>query len=142
MLQNTNKFSATARICAEFLPAMDRLEDLRTIYENDDYGKQYNAMVGAMKSCFSELGVTELVVQAGDALDLNRVEVIESRYSDTAPKDTIIEPLTSGLELEGNTVRLATCVASLGPEVEESSGDEPVTPSDEPSTDATEEVPE
>ena len=116
MLQNTNKFTATAKVCAEFLPVLDRLEALKEVYGEDEFGQQYNAMSGAMRAALQALGVKEYGVSPGEAVDLGRVQVIESEFSEEFGKDTIIQPLSNGLELEGNTVRMATCVASLGSE--------------------------
>ena len=116
MLNSSNRSSATASILTDFLPVLDKLFALREKYSDDEFGKQYDALPGAMKTAFVDLGVSEYSVAAAEKVDTSRVMVIDSQYSDSVPKDHVIEPLKGGLELQGNIVRMAECVASLGPE--------------------------
>lgn len=119
-----------AAVLGEFLPVLDRLEDLKVKYEDDDFGKQYGALPGAIKAAYSELGAKEYTVTIGDRIDKSRMVVIDSEHSENHASDTVLRPISMGLELQGNPIRLAECVACLGPEpvaIEESSekDDEP-----------------
>jgi molecular chaperone GrpE (heat shock protein) len=121
MLQSSNKYSATASVLSEFLPVMDTLIQLREKYGDDDFGKQYNSLPGAIKTGFSVMGTTDFTVATGDKVDTSRMVVMESEYSDTLAKDIVVRPLAIGMELQGNVIRMAEVVASLGKEPEASS---------------------
>lgn len=148
MLQSSNKFSASASVLAQFLPCLDELWGLKVKYEEDPFGKQYGAMAGAMRSAFLELGVEEYTAEAGEAVDLGRMTVTEWEKSEEIPKDTVIRPLSIGLELKGNVIRPANCVASLGSEtaVEEEAevaeNEDAAVETDEPTAEASDEEPE
>jgi len=116
MLQSSNKFSATAATLTEFLPIVDDLIALREKYGEHEFGKQYNALPGAMKTAFTEMGVTEYTVNVGDPVDTTRMIVVGSEYSDEYERDTVLRPINMGMELQGNVILKAECVASLGPE--------------------------
>lgn len=90
--------------------------DLRDKHADDDFGKQYSALPSALQTALIQLDVTEYFVSVGDMVDKDRMTVTESIHSETAPVDTVIESIMPGLELKGNVVRPALCVASLGPE--------------------------
>jgi len=84
-----------------------------------------------MKAAFTEMGVTEFTVAPGDVVDTSRMVVVDSEYSGTAEENTVLRPVAIGMELQGNVVRMAECVASLGAEAsgeedseEESSSEE------------------
>ena len=140
MLNSSNKYSATASILTEFLPILDHLNELRDDkYGEDDFGKQYNALPGAMKTAFSELGVTEYTLTTGDAVDKERMIVIDEEYSDNHPKGTVIRPVAMGMELQGNVIRMAEVIASLGPETpEEETEEEQGAPEEESDSGASE----
>lgn len=116
MLNSSSKYSATAATLAEFLPIMDKLEDLKQKYSEDEFGKLYNALPGAMKTAFMELGVTDYTVTEGVPVDKMRMTVIDSEHSDSFAVNTVIRPLSAGMELQGNIIRAAEVVSSLGPE--------------------------
>jgi molecular chaperone GrpE (heat shock protein) len=101
----------------EFLPILDDLELLKEKYADDEFGKQYNALPGAMRNAFSQMGVTELTMKPGDKIDTSRMEIVESVYSAEHAKDTVIRPISMGMELSGNIIRMASCVTSLGTEI-------------------------
>jgi molecular chaperone GrpE (heat shock protein) len=119
MLASSNKFTATATTVVEFLPALDQLEELRKKYGDDSFGKQYSAVTGAIKTAFATLGVTDYTIQVGDSINGSRMNVVESKYSTEYPQNTVIEVLSPGMELNGNIVRAAQCIASLGIEPNE-----------------------
>ena len=128
MLQSSNKYAATAGVLTEFLPVLDRLQALREQYDADEFGAKYSALAGGLRAAFTEMGVTEYTVNEGEPVEKSRVVVVDSEYSETVEKDTVLRPVAIGMELQGNVVRMAECVASLGSETsaeeEESGGGE------------------
>jgi hypothetical protein len=127
-LNSSTRSAATANVLKEFLPVLDRLQDLGAKYSEDSFGKQYNALPGAMKAAMTDMGVVPMQVKEGDAIDLYQMEVVSSEHSDAAPKQTVLRVEAQGLELDGNVMRKPKVVASLGPE-----------PSEAPAADAVEE---
>ena len=121
-----------AGVLASFMPVLDSLTDLQEKYGDDEYGKGYNAMEGIMRQVYTDLGSNEYSIATGDAIDKSRMDVVDAFYSDEFPTNTVIQPLTMGWELQGNVIRSAQCVASLGPE---SAAEEPA---EEPAVDETE----
>ena len=119
MLQSSNKFAATSGVLTEFLPVLDKLTDLRNQYQDDEFGEKYSALAGNMQSVYTEMGVTEFTVAPGESVDTSRMVVVDSEHSETAKANTVLRPLAVGMELQGNVVRMAECVASLGPEASE-----------------------
>jgi molecular chaperone GrpE (heat shock protein) len=117
MLQSSDGNSATASLLMEFLPVWDKLTALRILHSEDDFGKQYNALPGAIISSFNAMGVVDFAVDAGVAVDLRRVRVVETQASDDVAADTVLRAVAGGLELDGNVIRKAEVVASSGPVV-------------------------
>lgn len=105
-----------AGVLASFLPVLDTLNDLQAQHGGDEFGKSYSAMPGIMRQVFTDLGSNEYTVATGDAVDKTRMDVVDAVYSDEIPADTVIQPIALGWELQGNVIRSAQCVASLGPE--------------------------
>ena len=116
-LNSSSRSAATANVLTQFLPVLDRLEELGAKYAMDDFGKQYNALPGAMRSAMVEMGVSVLQVQPGETIDPYRMEVTSSEHSETAPAQTVLSVESSGYELDGNVMRKPKVVASLGPEL-------------------------
>lgn len=137
MLQSSNKFTATANVLTEFLPVVDTLNRLRVQYGTNEFGKQYNALPGAVVSGFVNLGCTDFIATIGEnALDGMRYTVTASEYSDEWAKDYIVRVGTPGLELSGNVIRKAEVVASLGKQDTESTTESSdVAPLDKPEND-------
>jgi molecular chaperone GrpE (heat shock protein) len=123
MLASSNKSGAMAGVLVSFLPVLDKLGMLQAQHGEDEFGKSYNALQGVMRQVYIDLGTTEYTVNAGDAVDKMRVDVIEAEHSDQ-PADTVIRPLSMGLEIDGNVIRAAQCIASLGPVVAEDAVEE------------------
>ena len=134
MLASSNKQGAVASTLAQFLPVYDKLGELNSAYEEDDFGKQYGALFTSMKQAFNDLGTAEYTVSEGDQVDSMRMAVIESEHSTAQPADTVLRVISSGLELQGNVVRPAEVVASLGEETAEEASNEET--SEEPSDEA------
>ena len=107
---------ATANVLREFLPVYDKMNQLKEKYADDEFGSKYSGL--SMTPTFNKMGVQEYTLAEGDPVDNFRAVVVDSEYSTTHPKDTVIRPTAMGLELEGNVIRSAECVASLGSEEE------------------------
>jgi molecular chaperone GrpE (heat shock protein) len=101
---------------ADFLPVYDKLQELEARHGEDDFGSKYNPLPSAMRGAFAEMGVVQFEVSAGDAVDLRRMKVIEKEASADVDADKVLRSVAAGLELDGNMVRKAQCVASSGPE--------------------------
>lgn len=122
-MDTSGKDRATADVLQEFLPVLGKLDELKEKYGEDDFGKQYSGL--SLKAAFNNLGVTDFTVSVGDTVDKGRMLVVDSEHSEDHPADTVLKPVSLGLELKGNIVKMAECVASLGPEVvaDEEGGD-------------------
>lgn len=113
-----------ANVLRSFLPVKETLDTLRQEYADDEFGKAYVALVGNFNTALAEMGVTDYTANPGETIDRTRVLAVEEEYSTEFAKDTVIQPLKLGLELKGNVIRLAECVASLGDESEAAAAEE------------------
>lgn len=127
-----NKSAARAKVIQSFVPVLDELDAVAARYEGNSFAKSLDALRSGMKSSLGELGVSEFVVGAGDAVD-SRVVAVDEQFSEEFAAGTVISALTSGLEIQGNIVRAAKVVASLGVEnsEEEGAAEEAVSDSDD-----------
>ncbi len=127
-----NKSAARATVIQSFVPVLDELDSVAAKYEGNSFAKALDALRNGMKSSLGELGVTEFFAGAGDAID-SRVIAVEEQYSEEFAAGTVISALTSGLEIQGNVVRAAKVIASLGVESNdvEVAADEAVSDSDD-----------
>eukprot|EP00551_Chaetoceros_affinis_P004496 CAMPEP_0203675914 /NCGR_PEP_ID=MMETSP0090-20130426/22629_1 /ASSEMBLY_ACC=CAM_ASM_001088 /TAXON_ID=426623 /ORGANISM="Chaetoceros affinis, Strain CCMP159" /LENGTH=312 /DNA_ID=CAMNT_0050542281 /DNA_START=153 /DNA_END=1091 /DNA_ORIENTATION=+ len=110
------KVAARAVALQSFLPIMDRLKGLTKEYEGNEFAKSYSALGWDFVNAMKDLGVVEYTVKEGDVFDSRRVVAVEEVYSDTVEKGVVISPVEIGFELEGNVMKLASAVVSLGPE--------------------------
>ena len=94
----------------------DQLNELKEKYADDEFGAKYSGLT--MKPTFEKMGVEEYTVEVGAKVDDIRMKVVESEYSLEYAKDSVIRLVAMGMELEGNVMRPAECVASLGTEEE------------------------
>mmetsp|Transcript_8540 Transcript_8540/g.18452 ORF Transcript_8540/g.18452 Transcript_8540/m.18452 type:complete len:140 (+) Transcript_8540:1754-2173(+) len=129
MLASSNKQGAVASILTGFLPVFDRLQELNQANADDDFGKQYGALYGSMQQAFADMGVKDYDVNVGDEVD-SRMTVLESVHSESQPANAVLECVAGGMELQGNIVRPAEVVASLGPEVVEEKEEGEVAPTE------------
>lgn len=113
-MNSNSQSSATAGILTEFLPVYDQMTSLKEKYPDSKYGGL------SLDPTLEKMGVTSYDVAVGDRLDRIRMNPVESEHSADVEKDAVISVLSSGLELDGNIVRAAECVVSLGAEEEES----------------------
>ena len=89
------------------------MDSLKEKYINDEFGSKYGGL--SLGPTFTKMGVKEFSVQPGASIDLIRMNVVGTEYSE-AVKDTVIRQVTPGMELEGNVIRAAGCISSLGKE--------------------------
>ena len=116
-MNSSSRSSATAGVLADFLPVYDKMNQLKEKYANDDFGSKYGGL--AVDTAFAKMGVKSYTVEVGEAVDSLRMTVVDSEHSNDFDKETVIRPVALGLDLEGNVVRAAECVASLGAEEKE-----------------------
>lgn len=125
-----NTTAAKAMALEPFLPILETLVHVRHDYENDEFAKGYNALCSDFQSALKGLGVVEYTVQEGDTVDntsAGRIVAAREEYSDVFAKGAVIQPVTVGFEIEGNIIKSASAVVSLGPEpvpVEEEQGED------------------
>jgi len=110
----TTQSSATAAVLKNFLPIYDRFNTLKETYMGDEFGRKYSEI--NLQKTFSIMGVTDFNVEAGEAVNNFRMKVLESEVSTEQRKDSILRQVAPGLELNGNVIRAALCVSSLGME--------------------------
>mmetsp|Transcript_30171 Transcript_30171/g.64688 ORF Transcript_30171/g.64688 Transcript_30171/m.64688 type:complete len:278 (+) Transcript_30171:193-1026(+) len=113
-IASTSQASATAAVLKDFLPMYDKLNTLKDSYSGDGFGTKYSEL--NLQKTFTTLGVTDFNVEAGDTVNNFRMKVLESEISTDQPKDTVLRQLAPGMELDGNVIRAALCVTSLGAE--------------------------
>jgi molecular chaperone GrpE (heat shock protein) len=115
-MNSSSKEAAMASVVQNFLPILEDLEYLGETYGDDDFGKSYAALAGTLKSGMKELGVEEYSVGIGEKVDSSRAVVVGEEYSKVFGKGIVIRPISTGMELQGNIMKLAECVVSLGEE--------------------------
>ena len=124
-MNSSGRSSATAAVLSEFLPIYDKMDDLKEKFGGDDFGSKYSGL--SMENTFEKMGVKQFEVSVGETVDNSRMVVVEGTHSEEFDKDVVVKPLSKGMEFEGNVIRAAECVASLGPEgaaVESDTGSE------------------
>ncbi|GFH45741.1 hypothetical protein CTEN210_02215 [Chaetoceros tenuissimus] len=111
--------AAKAGVLQSFLPIMDELKTLTEKYEGNDFAKSYGALSWDFNNALKDMGVAEFTVEAGQVADSRRVQAVQEVHSEEVAKGVIIEVVDSGFEMEGNVMRMAAAVVSLGPEAAE-----------------------
>lgn len=117
-MNSSNKSSAMAGVLRDFLPVYDKMNSLKEKYVDDEFGSKYGGLT--MVPTFSKMGVKEFSVGKEEPVDGLRMQIVGSEFSG-AEKNTVIQELRPGMELDGNIIRPAEVIASLG---EEQSNDE------------------
>lgn len=111
--------AARATVMQSFLPVLEELDAVGAKYEGNAFAKTLDAgLMSEFSNSLTELGVSEFVVECGQAVDVGRVVAVEKEYSEEFAKGTVIRALKSGLEISGNIVKPAEVVESLGAENE------------------------
>lgn len=116
-IASTSQASATAAVLKDFLPMYDSLNTLKDTHSSDDFGAKYSNL--NLQQTFETLGVTSFGVEVGEKVNNFRMKVLESEVSTEQKKDTVLREVAPGMELDGNVIRAALCVSSLGEEVKE-----------------------
>ena len=112
-----SKSAARASVLQSFLPALDEMEVIGERYAGKDFaGTLQSGLTAEFQNNLKELGVSEFGVESGEEVVMGRVVAVEEQFSEEFGKGTVITALKSGLEIQGNIVRPAECVASLGSE--------------------------
>ena len=91
----------------------DKFNTLKETYSEDEFGRKFSEL--NLQQTFSNLGVTDFNVEVGETINNFRMKVLESEVSEQ-PKDTVLRQIAPGMELDGNVIRAALCVGSLGAE--------------------------
>lgn len=112
-IASTSQSSATAAVLKDFLPMFDKFNTLKETYSEDEFGGKFSEL--NLQQTFSNLGVTDFNVEVGETINNFRMKVLESEVSEQ-PKDTVLRQIAPGMELDGNVIRAALCVGSLGAE--------------------------
>jgi len=120
-IASTSKNSATAAVLKDFLPIYDKLNTIKEKFSEDEFGRKFDQI--NLQQTFTTLGVIDFDVEAGQAINNFRMKVLESEVSTEHPKNTVIRQVAPGMELDGNVIRAAMCVSSVGAE-ESSEGEE------------------
>ena len=94
----------------------DKLNTLKDTHSGDEFGSKYSEL--NLQQTFATMGVTEFNVEAGESVNNFRMRVLESEVSTEHPEDTVLRQVAPGMELDGNVIRAAMCVSSVGPEEE------------------------
>lgn len=110
------KYAARAGVIQTFLPVLDDLDALGAKYEGDSFANSLGALRAEFFNSMQQLGVTEFGAKPGESVDGSRVVAVGEQHSDEFSEGTVISLLKSGFEIQGNIVRAAECIGSLGPE--------------------------
>lgn len=116
---SSDKMSSRARIVSNFIPILDSLKALEASYADNEFAQKYKALPRDFENCLIGLDVTEFTVEAGTVWNPLRCTAVKEEYSDDAAKGVILRVESSGYEVQGNVVRPAGVVLSLGKEEEE-----------------------
>eukprot|EP00563_Minutocellus_polymorphus_P004453 CAMPEP_0181043770 /NCGR_PEP_ID=MMETSP1070-20121207/12894_1 /TAXON_ID=265543 /ORGANISM="Minutocellus polymorphus, Strain NH13" /LENGTH=279 /DNA_ID=CAMNT_0023122139 /DNA_START=25 /DNA_END=864 /DNA_ORIENTATION=- len=120
----SNESTAKATILQDFLPVLDELKALDEKYAGDDFAQSYKALRWDLNNAMTALGMSEYTAEVGATADRTRVVAVEEQYSDDFAKGAVISPVAVGLELQGNVMRMAECVVSLGSEADSKAAEE------------------
>ena len=111
-MNSSSKQGSTANVLKEFLPLLDEMSALKEKYAGDDFGTKYGNL--NLDATFAKLGVQELTVNKGDLRNAQTMAVMREEESTEVAKDMVLTVESTGLELEGNVIRPANVVISLG----------------------------
>lgn len=109
---------ARAVVLESFLPVLEDLQSKAEVYADDEFAKKYSALGSDFNNALKNLGVSEFTVSESEKIDVMRINTVKEEYSDTVAKGCVITSLRVGYELEGNVMRMADAVVSLGSEAD------------------------
>jgi len=122
----SNEYTARSNILTKFLPSIDTLSELDEQYSQDEFASAYSALGNTVRAGFTSLGAIKFEPIVGEKIDVNRLNAVTSVYSEDVERGSVVAAvvsegggIVSGWELEGNVMRRAECVESLGSEREE-----------------------
>jgi len=111
-----------ARKIEPFLTVLDELAALEGTFSDDTekVAKQFASLGGDLQTNLGKVGLKSFGAEVGtDRYIISRYTAISKEHSDTIPEGYIMKVLVEGLEIEGNIVREAEVVVSLGVKKEE-----------------------
>lgn len=109
---------ARSVVLESYLPILEDLQSKAELYADDEFAKKYSALGSDFNSALKNLGVSEFTITEGDKIDTLRINTVQDEYSETVAKGCVITSLRVGYELEGNVMRKADAVVSLGSEAD------------------------
>lgn len=119
-----NQYTERANVLQKFLPVLDELTELDAKYGGEGIAASYSALKGSLIGGMKELKAAEFSVESGEKIDSRRVTTVEEIYSEDIEKGCVVEMKKAGWELEGNVMRFAEAVASLGSEADAQKAEE------------------
>jgi len=119
-----NQYTERANILQKFFPLLDELTELDTKYSGVGFAGSYSPLKGSLIGAMKELKAAEFSVTAGDEVDSRRVTTVEEIYNGDIGKGCVVEMKKTGWELEGNVMRFAEAVVSLGSEADAKKAEE------------------
>jgi len=112
----TNQVASKANILKTFLPTLDTLKILEAKYADNEFASGYGAIPRDFENCLKGLDVTEFTVEVGSKIDLMRCVAISEEFSESDEAGVIMRVEKDGFEVQGNVIRFAEVVSSLGSE--------------------------
>mmetsp|Transcript_25777 Transcript_25777/g.36678 ORF Transcript_25777/g.36678 Transcript_25777/m.36678 type:complete len:282 (+) Transcript_25777:89-934(+) len=115
-----NTSASTAVVVQKCLPILDELRTLKESYGETSFGSSYASLTNVMATSLSALGFKEYEVDVGGPIsDPSKAVATQEEHSEVVPKGGVIRTEKMGMEVDGNVMRLAEVVVSLGKEGEE-----------------------
>jgi len=114
-----NKFVSRAVVLQEFLPVLDELQAADQKYAGNNFADNFSKLSSNFKKVLEELEMSDFSPEIGTKIDTLRCNVVDKVYSDEIGKDCVVSARTIGYELQGNVMRMAEVVSSLGSEIAE-----------------------
>jgi len=111
-----NKFIARASVLQEFLPVLDELQAADQKYAGNNFADNYSKLSANFKKVLEDLEMSDFNPEIGTKIDTRRCNVVDKVYSEEIGKDCVVSARTIGYELQGNVMRMAEVVSSLGSE--------------------------
>lgn len=113
-----NQVASKANILQTFLPTLDTLKILEAKYTDNEFAKGYGAIPRDFENCLKGLDVAEFTVEAGSKIDLMRCVATSEEYSESDEAGIVLRVEKGGYDVQGNVIRFAEVVVSLGSEKE------------------------
>jgi molecular chaperone GrpE (heat shock protein) len=113
--QSDDKSALKASVLQDFLPVLERLNELNNEYSSNTFAmKNYSTLSASFASALKALGIVEFTPDVGSKVDSTRVRVVQEEVSDLYPESGhIISVMKKGYEINGNIVQAAEVVASI-----------------------------